>query len=73
MQLLEAFAEQVAHVALYEFDALWVRVRVVKPRKFDDTEAVGVMIERRRAVTMESHRAAATLHLIGAGHVPGGR
>jgi dihydroneopterin aldolase len=73
VQLLEGFAEQVAHVVLYEFDAHWVRVRVAKPRKFEDTEAVGVLIERRRAATLESHRAAATLHLIGAGHVPGGR
>lgn len=74
VQLLEAFAEQVAQVALYEFGAHWVRVRVAKPRKFEDTEAVGVMIERRRAVvSTEPHRTAATLRLIGAGHVPGGR
>ncbi len=73
VQLLEAFAEQVAQVALYEFGAHWVRVRVAKPRKFEDTEAVGVMIERRRAMSTDSNRTAATLRLIGAGHVPGGR
>jgi dihydroneopterin aldolase len=73
VRLLEAFAEQVAHMALYEFDAHWVRVRVAKPRKFDDTEAVGVMIERRRTLSTEPQREAMTLRLIGAGHVPGGR
>lgn len=73
VQLLEAFAEQVAQVALYEFGAHWVRVRVAKPRKFEDTEAVGVMIERRRAMSTDSNRTVATLRLIGAGHVPGGR
>ncbi len=73
VQLLEAFAEQVADIALHEFHAHWVRVRVVKPRKFDDTEAVGVLIERRRPVSVDAHRATTTLRLIGAGYVPGGR
>jgi 7,8-dihydroneopterin aldolase/epimerase/oxygenase len=73
VHLLEAFAEQVANMALYEFHAHWVRVRVVKPKKFEDTAAVGVTIERRRPVSMDAHRAATTLRLIGAGHVPGGR
>jgi 7,8-dihydroneopterin aldolase/epimerase/oxygenase len=74
VQLLEALAEQVAHIALYEFDAHWVRVRVAKPNKFDDADAVGVMIERRRTPHLEAaHRAATTLRLIGAGLVPGGR
>jgi dihydroneopterin aldolase len=72
--LLEAFAEQVAQIALYEFNAHWVRVRVAKPHKFDDAEAVGVIIERRRNVDADSaSRAATTLRLIGAGHVPGGK
>lgn len=72
VQLLEALAEQVAHIALHEFQAHWVRVRVVKPRKYDDTDAVGVLIERRRAPTPAdaASRATGTLRLIGAGHVP---
>ena len=44
VQLLEALAEQIAHIVLYEFRALWVRVRLAKPRKFDDVQAVGVLI-----------------------------
>jgi 7,8-dihydroneopterin aldolase/epimerase/oxygenase len=74
VQLLEALAEQVAHIALFEFDAQWVRVRVAKPHKFDDAAAVGVMIERRRTDQLDAgHRAASTLRLIGAGLVPGER
>ena len=69
VQLLEAFAEQVAQIALLEFGAHWVRVRVAKPRKFADTAAVGVMIERRREAPAERP----TLTLIGAGLVPGSR
>ncbi|WP_430869683.1 dihydroneopterin aldolase [Cupriavidus basilensis] len=48
LQLLEAFAERVAQLLLEDFGAHWVRVVVVKPKKFDDVEAVGVAIERRR-------------------------
>jgi len=74
VRLLEAFAEQVAQIALVEFHAHWVRVRVAKPRKFDDAAAVGVQIERRRAVAEEpAARAARTLRLIGSGMVPGHR
>jgi dihydroneopterin aldolase len=62
----------VAQIALVEFGAQWVRVRVAKPRKFDDVEAVGVMIERRRSVPREAGPRAATLYLLGAGLVPGG-
>ena len=47
--MLEALAEQVAHIALDEFGAHWVRVRVAKPRKFEDVEAAwACRIERRR-------------------------
>ena len=67
VQLLEALAEQVAHIALFEFGAHWVRVRIAKPRKFADTAAVGVMIERRREPAPERP----ALTLIGAGLVPG--
>jgi 7,8-dihydroneopterin aldolase/epimerase/oxygenase len=70
VQLLEAFAEQIAEITLYEFGAHWVRVRVAKPRKFEDVQAVGVQIERRRA-PVPSSRGANVLRLIGAGMVPG--
>jgi dihydroneopterin aldolase len=73
VQLLEALAEQVAHIVLLEFGACWVRVRVAKPRKFDDTAAVGVMIERRRETAPALGGRAASLKLIGAGLVPGSR
>jgi dihydroneopterin aldolase len=69
--LLEALAEQIAHITLGEFGAHWVRVRVAKPRKFDDLQAVGVQIERRREPPGEP--GAAVLTLIGNGMVPGRR
>ncbi len=72
VQLLEALAERVAHIALDEFGARWVRVRVAKPHKFDDTAAVGVVIERRRDGVASAAGRAATLKLIAAGMVPGG-
>jgi dihydroneopterin aldolase len=74
LQLLEAFAEAVADILLDEFAASWVRVRVVKPRKFDNVQSVGVQIERRAgapAAVAASQRGAAVLHLIGSGMVPG--
>jgi dihydroneopterin aldolase len=71
VQLLEALAERVAHIVLDEFGAAWVRVRVAKPRKFDDTAAVGVVIERRREPVASAAGRAATLRLIAAGMVPG--
>ena len=70
VRLLEALAEQVAGIAIDEFHAHWVRVRIAKPRKFDDTEAVGVVIERRRAAPQAAAGRAA-LRLIGRGLVPG--
>ena len=80
VRLLEALAEQIATLTLVEFGAHWVRVRVAKPAKFDDTASVGVVIERRRdpvADDRESHesraRRGAALRLIGAGLVPGSR
>ncbi len=70
LTLLEAFAEAVADILLGEFGAAWVRVKVVKPNKFDDVAAVGVQIERRVASTRpQTH--ATVLHLIGSGMVPG--
>ncbi|HEX6721890.1 MAG TPA: dihydroneopterin aldolase [Burkholderiaceae bacterium] len=73
LQLLEAFAEAIADILLDEFGAVWVRVRVVKPRKFDNVQAVGVQIERRASAGVGSTRSAAVLHLIGRGMVPGKR
>jgi dihydroneopterin aldolase len=75
VRLLEALAEQVAQIALEEFGARWVRVRVAKPGKFEDTAAVGVIIERRRAAAAEDagSKAARTLRLIASGLVPGSR
>jgi dihydroneopterin aldolase len=74
LQLLEACAEAIASILLDEFAASWVRVRVAKPRKFDDVHSVGVQIERRaRAGAAPAQRSAAVLHLIGSGMVPGRR
>jgi dihydroneopterin aldolase len=72
LQMLEAFAEAVAQILIDEFGAAWVRVKVVKPRKFDDVSAVGVQIERSAAVADAGRgvRSAAVLHLIGSGMVP---
>lgn len=73
LQLLEAFAEAIADILIDEFRASWVRVKVVKPRKFDDVQAVGVQIERFAPVAEAPQRGAAMLHLIGSGMVPGER
>lgn len=73
VQLLEALAEAIAEMLVCEFGAQWVRVVVVKPRKFDDLDAVGVAIERRAedfdAPTWRQ-RGARVLSLIGEGMVP---
>lgn len=73
VQLLEAFAEAVADVLIDEFAAAWVRVKVVKPNKFDDVTAVGVQIERTAQRRDRTGRGAPVLHLIGSGMVPGRR
>ncbi|MFM2065602.1 MAG: hypothetical protein RLZZ584_511 [Pseudomonadota bacterium] len=81
IKLLEAFAEEIARIVLHEFGAHWTRVRLVKPRKFDDVDSVGVMIERRRRVAVAppadlagtTGRGPAMLRLIGAGMVPESR
>jgi len=72
LQLLEAFAEAIADLMLDEFGAEWVRVKVVKPRKFDDVAAVGVQIERVRSGLARSGigPGATVLRQIGAGTVP---
>jgi dihydroneopterin aldolase len=72
-RLLEAFAESIAAILIDEFGASWVRVKVVKPQKFDDVAAVGIQIERSAPPTADRpSRAAAVLRLIGSGMVPGG-
>jgi len=48
VQLLEALAEAITDLLLETFGAHWVRVVLVKPRKFANVSAVGVAIERRR-------------------------
>ena len=63
----------IAGIVIDEFGAAWVRVKVVKPRKFADVAAVGVQIERRAPnVPPPSRAAGAVLRLIGSGMVPGG-
>ncbi len=71
VQLLEAFAETIAEILIGEFGARWVRVKVVKPRKFDDVQAVGVQIERFAPAAEPAPRGATVLQLIGGGMVPG--
>ena len=74
LQLLEALAETIADILIGDFGASWVRVKVVKPKKFSDVSAVGVQIERvapPREFRPIQH--AAVLRLLGAGMVPGGR
>ncbi len=74
LQLLEAFAEAIAEILIGEFGARWVRVKVVKPNKFDDVTAVGVQIERSAPIADDKNsRGAAVLRLLGSGMVPGGR
>lgn len=73
IKLLEAFAERIAEILVLEFGAHWVQVRVAKPRKFEDVESVGVMIERHAADFNGAVRHGTVLSLIGAGMVPGSR
>lgn len=71
--LLEALAEQIAQMLLIDFGAAWVRVKVVKPRKFDDVVQVGVQIERSASVdtpAQPSGPSAQVLRWIGSGMVP---
>lgn len=75
VQLLEALAERIAQLLLVEFGAARVRVKVVKPRKFDNVAAVGVQIERQAEpadaeTDADSSRGAQVLRWIGSGLVP---
>lgn len=74
LQLLEALAETITEILLREFGARWVRVKLVKPCKFDDVQAVGVQIERSRTdAATTSAPSASVLQLIAFGMVPGPR
>lgn len=75
LQLLEAFAEAIADLLLDEFGAAWVRVKVVKPRKFADVEAVGVQIERHASAPHRAQPAAGAtvLNFLASGMVPARR
>ncbi|MBQ0944785.1 dihydroneopterin aldolase [Ideonella sp. 4Y16] len=71
--LLEALAEQIAQMLIHDFGAQWVRVKVVKPNKFEDLDAVGVQIERRAGAASSraaGGRSAQVLRWIGSGMVP---
>ncbi|MBT2299666.1 dihydroneopterin aldolase [Variovorax paradoxus] len=75
LQLLEAFAEAIADILIDEFRASWVRVKVVKPRKFDDVQSVGVQIERHATAhrTATSAHGATVLKFLASGMVPAKR
>lgn len=72
LQLLEAFAEAIATILIDEFHASWVQVKVVKPHKFDDVQAVGVQIERhaRAERTALAQHNATVLDFLASGMVP---
>jgi len=75
LTLLEAFAEEIADILIAEFGAHWVRVKVVKPRKFADVSAVGVQIERyapEPEPTRPGH-SAEVIQLLASGMLPGKR
>ena len=50
-KLLERFTEAIAQLILNDFNADWVRVSVAKTAIYDDVEAVGMMIERKKKPT----------------------
>jgi 7,8-dihydroneopterin aldolase/epimerase/oxygenase len=70
VQLLEALAERIAQLVIADFGAHWVRVALAKPAKFPDVDAVGVVIERRRALDAQPD-CVVSLAWIGTGYVPG--
>jgi 7,8-dihydroneopterin aldolase/epimerase/oxygenase len=75
LTLLEAFAEAIADILISEFGAHWVRVKVVKPRKFADVSAVGVQIERfaPEPEPARTGHSAAVIQLLASGMLPGRR
>jgi dihydroneopterin aldolase len=58
VKLLEALAESIADLLIGTFGAHWVRVVLVKPRKYVNVSAVGVAIERRRTPAASQERPA---------------
>lgn len=58
VKLLEALAEAIADLLIEDFGAHWVRVVLVKPRKYANVSAVGVAIERRRQASSPESRCA---------------
>lgn len=69
--LLEALAERIAQMMLVDFGAHWVRITLVKPRKFATVKSVGVTIERRRVQAVRAgERKGVVLALLGAGMFP---
>ncbi|HEY1608729.1 MAG TPA: dihydroneopterin aldolase [Paraburkholderia sp.] len=70
VKLLEALAESVAQLLIAGFGAHWVRVQIAKPARFDDVDAVGVVIERRREPGLSTF-AGGSYASLGAGFVPG--
>ncbi len=69
LKLLEALAETTAEILLDEFGASWVRVKIVKPRKFEDVATVGVQIERAASPLTATGRSATVVQLLGSGMV----
>jgi dihydroneopterin aldolase len=69
LKLLEALAETAADILLDEFGASWVRIRIVKPRKFPDVASVGVQIERSASPVSAAGRSATVVQLLGSGMV----
>lgn len=73
LKLLEALAETAADILLDEFGASWVRIKIVKPRKFPDVAAVGVQIERSASRVSRAGRPANVVQLLGSGIVVPGK
>jgi dihydroneopterin aldolase len=70
VRLLEALAEAVAQLLIADFGAHWVRVSLAKPAKFEDVDAVGVQIERRRSEFSTRDAKAVTYASLGEGLIP---
>ncbi len=45
-KLIETVAENVANIILTEFPISWCRVKVSKPRAVENSQSVGIVIER---------------------------
>jgi dihydroneopterin aldolase len=72
-KLLESFAEKIANLILDNFGAHWVKINVAKPKKYDDVDSVGIVIERNKELKKQTNIFNKTQHIlkvIGAGHVP---